>query len=398
VLTRGEKEPSRPPGVTATQPTPRPEPAPPPEPLAPLAIGITESNPHLIAPGAQPAEFVAWRDRLAALRPRLLRVLVDWRRVQPSPTAGPDWFQPADGCLRGLPPCAAFNGIADQLRAANAAGLQPVVTILNTPDWAASPPGGCEGDAGPRARVPADLEAYRVLVRSLLELGAAEGVALPWWSAWNEPNHPTFLGPQRERCGEASRALTPDAYAELVRAMKAELDAAPGEQRIVLGDVAGFGAPKPDAAGAAEFAAALPADVVCAASVWAQHAYVKVEGELAGDAGGEAGAPGLLRGVEDALDAKRCPGGAMPVWITETGADPGDGRGGCEAMVRTLAAWYDDPRVDAAFQYTFREDTEFRTGLADPRLTEPRPAYAAWSAFAEGGREALAQPAAACAR
>jgi hypothetical protein len=393
VLSRGEQERPAPPAPT----TPTAPPAPRPAPLAPLALGITEANPHLIAPGEQPPEFAPWRDRAAVLRPRLLRVMVDWRHVQPSPSRGPDWSLPSDGCLRGVPPCAPYAGVADQLRAARAAGMQPVIVILNTPDWAAGPPSGCEGDAGAAARMPADVEAYRVLVRSLLELGAAEGVALPWWSAWNEPNHPTFLGPQRARCQDGAPALTPELYAQLVRAMNAELDAAPGDQRIVLGDVAGYSAPKPSAAGAAEFAGALPRDVVCAGAVWAQHSYVKVEGELAADAAAQAGAPELLRGVERALDAKGCPGGPLPVWITETGADPGDGPGGCEAMARSLAAWYDDPRVDAAFQYTFREDTEFRVGLADARLTELRPAYAAWSAFARGGREALGDAAAACA-
>jgi hypothetical protein len=345
-----------------------------------LAFGITEANPHLVAPGAQPEAFAPWRDRLAALKPGFLRVLVDWRRVQPSPSQGPDWSQPADGCLRGEPPCAAFAGIADQLRAARAAGLQPVITILNTPEWAAGEPSGCEGDAGPQARMPADLEAYGVLIRSLLELGLAEDVALPWWSAWNEPNHPTFLGPQRERCRTASPALAPERYAELVRTLRAELDAQPGDQRILLGELAALAEPKPNAAGAAEFAAALPRDVVCASAAWAQHAYVRVDDELAGDPV----RPELLRDVAAALDAKDCPGGALPMWITETGADPDDGVEGCSALARQLAAWSEDERVRAAFQYTFREDTRFRVGLADERLTELRPAYAAWLALAEG--------------
>jgi len=287
-------------------------------PDGPLAFGITEANPHLVAPGPQPEAFTAWRDRLTALEPGFLRVLVDWRRVQPSPSQGPDWSQPADGCLRGEPPCAAFSGIADQLRAAKAAGLQPVITILNTPEWAASKPSGCEGDAGPQARMPADLEAYGVLIRSLLELGIAEDVALPWWSAWNEPNHPTFFGPQRRRCDAASPALAPERYAELVRALKAELDAKPGEQRILLGEVAGYSKPKPNAAGAAEFAAALPRDVVCVGAAWAQHAYVKVEGELAADPV----RPELLRGVTAALDEHDCEGGPLPVWITPWPAGP----------------------------------------------------------------------------
>jgi hypothetical protein len=147
--------------------------------------------------------------------------------------------------------------------------------------------------------------------------------------------------------------------------------------------------------GAAEFARALPDDVVCAAGVWGEHAYVRVSGALAGDSAGEPpGALAVLRDVTDALDAHGCPGPPLPVWITETGAESSAGRGGCEAMARALAAWSEDPRVDAAFQYTFREDTAFPVGLADPALTTLEPAYAAWLALATG---TLADPTAACA-
>lgn len=397
VLRGGGPSPPPPPPPRAPRPS-QPSPPPAPPPLTPLNVGITEANPHLIAPGSQPSAFAPWRDRLAALRPRYLRVLIDWRRVQPSPDRPPDWSVPADGCLRGIPPCAPYGGIADELRAARAAGMVPVVTFLDTPDWAASPPSGCDRThPTAQARMPADLEAYRALVRSLLDLGRREGVDLSWWSAWNEPNNATFLAPQRERCDPGSPTLAAGEYARLVRAMKAELDAAPGDQRIVLGETAGVTHPKPGATGAAELAGALPDDVVCDADVWAQHAYVRVHGALAGDPARDPGHAEMLRDVERGLDAHGCDGEPLPIWVTETGAEPGDGRAGCVGMARALAGWYDDPRVDAAFQYTFREDTLFRTGLADERLTHERPSYAAWRALAAGGRSALDDPRAACA-
>ncbi|HEY8583425.1 MAG TPA: hypothetical protein VIL49_10780 [Capillimicrobium sp.] len=371
-------------------------PVPGPRELGPLAVGINESNPHLMGPGPQPEAFARWRDRLLELQPRFARILIDWARLQPSPSAPPDFAQPADGCLRGIPPCEPFSGIVDQLRAAKAAGAQPVIVVLSTPEWAARPASGCEGEAGPRARMTADVEAYRVLVRSLVELGQREGIALPWWSPWNEPNHPTFFGPQRERCDAAEPLASAEPYAELFRAMKVELDAAPGEQRMLLGETAGFYEPRERAGAAAEFAAALPRDVVCAADVWAQHAYVKVDDELAADATGGAGAPEMLAAIGRALDAHGCEGGPLPLWVTETGASPQAGETGCRELARALARWHRDERVTAAFQYTFREDTAFRSGLADERLTELRPAYAAWRALVEGGREALDAPEAVC--
>src|SRR4051794_22178906 len=366
-------------GCGAADQPPTPTPAPPPAPPG-LVLGVTEGNPYLIRPGAVPRPFARWRDLLTELHPRYLRLLVIWSQLQSRRDRPPDWAKPADGCLRDREPCAIFAGMRDQLRAAHAAGLEVVVDIFSTPPWAAGPRAGCERPGTPpTARMP-DLDAYRALVRSLLEEARAEGVPLRWWSAWNEPNHPVFLNPQRGRCDSAAPTLAAEHYAQLVRALKSELDAFPGEQRIVLGETAALDEPRPTATGAAEFAAALPRDVVCSAAVWAQHAYVGVDSDLAGDA--PAGT--VVREVEEALAARGCPGDAPRVWITETGVPAGGGRAGSRALAGALRRWPAAPRVDAAFQYTFREDTAFRVGLADITLAELRPAYAAWRGAADG--------------
>src|SRR5256885_12164738 len=70
------------------------------EPRPPPALRVTEGNPYLVAPGVVPAGFERWRDLLAGLRPRYLRVLVVWSRVPPRRGDPPDWSQPAHGCLR----------------------------------------------------------------------------------------------------------------------------------------------------------------------------------------------------------------------------------------------------------------------------------------------------------
>src|SRR5205085_7670577 len=156
----------------------------------------------------------------AGLRPRYLRLLIVWSALQPRADRPPDWSAPADGCLRGMPPCVPFAGVRDELRAARAAGLQVVVTILGTPPWAAGPAQGCERPGtSPTSRVPADIAAYRALVRSLLEEGRREGADLRWWSAWNEPNHPAFLNPQHATCSADSVPVAVERYAELVRAL-----------------------------------------------------------------------------------------------------------------------------------------------------------------------------------
>jgi hypothetical protein len=42
--------------------------------------------------------------------------------------------------------------------------------------------------------------------------------------------------------------------------------------------------------------------------------------------------------------------------------------------------------VDAAFQYTFRDDPVFPVGLVDERFTKTWPAYDLWKAWGGGGR------------
>jgi hypothetical protein len=330
--------------------------------------------------------------------------------LQPDPGRPPQWAAPADGCMRGRPPCAAFAGIREVLRAVASqqragTGFEVVVAIHGVPEWAARPPDGCEReDASARSRPITDrgLEAYRALIRSLLDLARREGVALPWWSPWNEPNGPFFISPQRAACDRSSPALAPAVYTRLVRAMRAELAALPGEQRLVIGELAGVPGPRVRGAGIEEFFDALPDDVVCAAGVFAQHAYAERD---------EPDAPiEVLAQLKAALDRRPC-ARSRTIWVTETGVGGphlGDERtagspalrADCRALHATLRRWRADPRVDAAFQYTFRDDPVFPVGLADARLERTWPAYDLWLAW--GGDRPPAGPApalpTACAR
>jgi hypothetical protein len=337
-----------------------------------LATGIAEQNPHLFADDV-PLPFVDWRDRVVALRPRYFRLLVDWSKVQPAAEAPPDWGAERDGCLRGRPPCAPFAGIVDLLRAVRErqqadGGWELVATFYGAPDWARVPAAGCpEGGTIDRGR-------YRELLRSFAELAASEGVRVAYAAPWNEPNHPAFLAPQREACERTAPALSPAAYAELVRAAREALP----DTTLVLGDVAGYDRPRSNAVAAAEFAAALPRDVACASGIWGQHAYVgRGRTRLAADrdAGGHAA---LMADVKAALDAHRCER-RHRIWVTETGAAPSERA--CEGMHSALGAWEADGRIDVAIQYTFRQDTAFPVGLADARLTRLAGAYPAWLAW-----------------
>jgi hypothetical protein len=394
-----------PPAPTATAPPtkpPRPAPQPPGE---GLAIGLGETRATLLwsreAQPDLPAGMGPWRDRLTALHPRYFRLTVDWARIQPDPAQPPDWTMPDDGCQRGRPPCAAFSGIRDILRAVasqqNAGGgFEVMVSIFGVPAWAAAPASGCEReDVAPRSRPISDqgLLAYQALIRSLYQLASSEGVTLRYWSPWNEPNGTFFVSPQRAVCDRSSPPVSPAVYAKLDRAMRAELEQLPGEQKLVVAELAGLARPRLRGSGVEEFYKGLPDDVVCTASVYAQHAYA------------ERGRPeSALRPVEQleaALDERPC-AKDKPIWITETGVGGkdvgGDRTGGlatlrrdCRALDAALRRWDLDPRVEAAFQYTFRDDPAFPVGLADAGLTRTWPAYDEWLAW--GGDRAPAAPA-----
>ena len=370
-----------------------------------LAVGLTEANANLLFTSGShpaPAGFGAARAALGALAPTYLRIVVDWSTLQPAPSAPAHLDGPRDGCDRGRPPCRAFSGLRDELAAVASqqragAHLTPVVVFYGVPAWAARSPSGCERPGtAPRSRAlrPEALDAYSRLVGSVLTLAASQGVALPYLSPWNEPNHPFFISPQRASCRAGSPSLSPSIYSELVRAMARELRLTGGDHHLVLGELAGYDQPRTHSSSVEELVAALPDDVVCSATVWAIHDYVRRSAVTRADP---------VAVLERAL-ARRRPclpgsaalegggGSAAPLWVTETGAGAphagdrrshsrADARAGCRAQAAELDALAGDPRVGAVFQYTFREDPAFPVGLIDAGLTHLYPAYSLWRAW-----------------
>ena len=380
---------------SATEASPsRPAPGP--------AFGLTEDNANLLwSPSARSpasaAPFLPARRALTALHPRYLRLLVDWAAIQPSAERPLEFGAPVDGCARGVPPCGSYDGIeaelaaiASQQRAARAAGtpgFEVVVDVLGAPDWAAMSAHGCEAPGtAPASRplAPAALGAYRALVGGLVALGRREGVALPWWSPWNEPNDPRFLSPQRESCSPTASPAAPGVYAELARAMSAELKAVDPTARLLLGELGGYQDGSVHRLSIGEFIDALPADVLCLSDNWAVHAYA-----ARGAHGGQGDPVAVLA---TALERRGGCGAAPRIWVTESGAgapEPGRARGGekaeeadaCQALAGQLLAWRQDPRVAAVFQYEFRDDPAFPVGLADAGLARTNADYRLWLAL-----------------
>lgn len=365
--------------------------SPPPPPAAaaevlapPLAIGLTESDPRLLVPHGKTSRVAR---KAVALQPTYVRVLIPWERLQPKSGRKPNWDAPPGGCPARSPTCRSERGLRGLLgaikqRQEQDGGWKILAVPYFTPLWAmAGPPTGCQKARLRHARTQMPrIGAYRHFLRALNALADKVGVKIDYITPWNEPNHPGFLQPQRAICHARSTAIAPRAYARLVRAAKRELR---DGQTIVLGSLAGLEAPRVYGAGAAEFIRRLPHDVACTEGPFAQHAYIGSPGR-----GGRpprranpatALPSGLLESVLAALDAKHCPQ-VKQLWIAETGTF--DHR--CEAMFAALRSWARNDRIDAAFQFTFREARVFPVGLVSSSLRVTYRSYPAWLAFAGG--------------
>jgi len=371
------------------------------------AVGLTEDNAQLLLAAEATADpswassgeaFVRSRRELGALHPAYLRLLVDWAALQPRGGRPADLTGPVSGCARSVGPCASYPGLKGELEAiaseqqarsrTGGTGPEVLIDVLGVPAWAAAPASGCELQDAPsdaRALAPGAIRDYRALIGGLVSLAASEGVRLRWWSPWNEPNDPVFLSPQRERCEPAAAPASPGLYAQLARAMAAELRASDPGASIVLGELDGLTEDSARAVSIASFLAALPGDVLCLGSVWSVHAYTAY--------GPDTGEAEPVAALEEALRRRGgCAAGA-PVWITEAGAgaprpgapvsvSPAQQLEACRALAARLQRWFEDPRVGAVFQYSFRDDPAYPVGLVSPDLRALHAVYGLWRSVA----------------
>ena len=394
-----------PPTATGAAPGPQADaPARPADRPPSLAIGLVTTDAGALAPPATPVQGFGPSQRITdRIAPRFVRVDVRWDLVQP------DEGTPLDpgrvigaGCGREeRPPCSGPVCLARTLSALRAAQVahpgrfRPLISFWGMPAWAGAPGEGCDAAAarsGARPLAPGREPAYRAAVAAVWAAVRAAGIEGADWTPWNEPNAPYFLDPQRASCDPAGEPRSPAQFGRLVVAMDAELDrlraAAPAgsearRDRLVVGELAAWGAPSRRAVPTDEFLRALPDDVLCRADVVSVHGYLEARPR---SGKGEPIAAGLRE-----LDRRPCLDG-RPAWITETavGAPRSGGRRGttddvlraeCRLMDRQLNRWYHDPRVTAAFQYSVREDAAFPTGLTDERVRRTFPVARVWEAW-----------------
>ena len=213
--------------------------------------------------------------------------------------------------MRATGPCLGWAGVRDQLEALASrqreGGWQGLAVLATTPDWAAAAPSGCERP-GTRARN-----------RAAAPRGAPRLSAAGHRRARRRPRgrrRPALL--ERVERAEPPRVHQPAAHD--LRPRRSEprarhlrrahprpdqaLGEAPGDQQIVLGETAGYLKSTRYATSVPDFINGLPQDVVCASTVWSQHAYI----------GGE----DPVEATAQALAARGCPQ-PHTMWITETG-------------------------------------------------------------------------------
>jgi hypothetical protein len=155
------------------------------------------------------------------------RVDLFWRDIAPSRPADPS--DPADPAYDFARADLILRGLAER-------GITPIVSVYNTPDWAAdqpAPPGTVVSTQTP------DPEAFgqfmgAVATRYSGEFASPGGDPLPevrHYEIWNEPNLSGFLTPQFE--GDEPVSL--DAYAAMATAAYPAIKAANPDARVIAG-------------------------------------------------------------------------------------------------------------------------------------------------------------------
>ena len=327
-----------------------------------------------------------------ALHPRYLRLLIDWAQLQPSQAAPADLEQPVDGCARGVPPCGSYPGVAGELeaiasqqRAARGRGEaepQVVVDMLGTPSWAALPAHGCEAPGTPptaRGPRPDALPAYRALIaRAARPRQPRRASACSGGRLGTSRTTRASSAPQRARCTTSGTPLATDAYAELARAMAAELQAAGTGARMLLGELGGYlrGSPhrlaRRRVRGGPARRRAVP-ERATGRSTPTRPTDPARERPKARTPSSRSSARSTR-----AAAVPRAPASGSPRRAPAR-RDPGRPRAGTadeEAGRQTRRSgassmrWSSDPRVAAVFQYSFREDPAYPIGLIESELSD----------------------------
>jgi hypothetical protein len=309
----------------------------------------------------------------------VIRTIVAWRDAAPSRPE--DARNPFDEAYH-------FDDLDDLVRSAQQRGIELLLTIWGTPEWA----NGGQAPNHPPTDA-ADLEDFAFALAERYSGRHAGYPAVRLFTAWNEPNLQQFLTPQFDEAGES---VSPGLYAGIARAIRDGVKAANPDVLVAIGETSPRGHDRPsrgtvqDSHSPARFARLLAEETPALSfDAWAQHPYPPRPGIApARSVRWPRVALGNLELFGESLDEWFGREGT-PVWITEyaheTLPDPAgvdfetQARFAEEAL--ELAAGNPRVRVLVWFTLVDRDDEPWQSGLiaADGR---PKPAYERFSAIA----------------
>lgn len=325
------------------------------------------------------ADRAASLDTAAAANASVIRTIVTWKDAAMSrPADARDPFDPAYH----------FDDLDDLARSAQQRGIELLLTIWGTPDWAN---GGEDANHAPTDSE--DLEDFAFALADRYSGRHAGYPAVRLFTAWNEPNLEQFLAPQFDESGES---VSPGLYAEIARAIHDGVTAANSDTLVAIGETSPRGQDRPslgavqDSHSPARFARLLSEqEPALEFDAWAQHPYPPRPGVAPAQAvRWPRVALGNLELFGESLDVWFGRVGT-PVWITEyaheTVPDPvgvsldTQARFAEEAL--TLAAANPRVRVLVWFTLIDRAGDPWQSGLIDAD-GEEKPAYARFAAIA----------------
>lgn len=163
-----------------------------------------------------------------------VRLALDWAAVAPDTAAKPAGLKSADPA----DPNYQWGAFDRQVRAAVAAGLQPIVDIYSAPKWAEGPRDTVKGDPPPGGTFKPDPTEFGLFARAAAAhySGASGLPRVRYWQAWNEPNISLFLVPQFEN----GQPFSPQWYRRMVNAFAVGVYAAHKDNYVVAGGTAPF--------------------------------------------------------------------------------------------------------------------------------------------------------------
>ena len=193
----------------------------------------------------------------------VIRTIVEWEDAAVSrPSAAQDSFDPAYH----------FDDLDDLVRSAQQRGIELLLTIWGTPEWAN---GGQTQNHPPTDSE--DLEDFAYALADRYSGRHAGYPAVRLFTAWNEPNLEQFLAPQFDESGES---VSPGLYADIARAIGDGVRAANPDALVAIGETSPRGQDRPsrgtvqDSHSPARFARLVSEEEPgLDFDAWAQHPY-----------------------------------------------------------------------------------------------------------------------------